>query len=59
MLRGGYHSLFLKDAEGGLSLGIGLSTNTLFGTMLIRFDYAYRNMGRLDNVHVLSLGVRF
>jgi hypothetical protein len=51
--------LFLKDAEGGLSLGIGLSTNTLFGTMLIRFDYAYRNMGRLDNVHVLSLGVRF
>jgi len=59
MLRGGYHSLFLNEAEGGLSFGIGLSSNTLLGSTQIMFDYAYRNMGRLDNVHVFSLGARF
>jgi Type IX secretion system protein PorV len=58
-LRGGYHSLFLDQAEGGLSLGVGLASNTLFGSMRVRFDYAYRNMGRLDNVHVFSIGASF
>ena len=58
-LRGGYNSAFLKDSEGGLSLGVGLSSSSLFGSMVIKFDYAYRNMGRLDNVHVFSLGARF
>ncbi len=59
MIRGGYHSAFLTDSEGGLSLGIGLSSSSLFGSMVIKFDYAYRNMGRLDNIHVFSLGARF
>ncbi len=59
-LRGGYQSLFLDQAEGGLSFGVGLASNMLFsGNTLIKFDYAFRDMGRLDNVHVFSIGVRF
>ena len=59
-LRGGYQSLFLDQAEGGLCFGVGLSSNTLFSnTTLIKFDYAFRDMGRLENIHVFSLGVRF
>ncbi|MCD4692869.1 MAG: PorV/PorQ family protein [Calditrichales bacterium] len=58
-LRGGWHSLFLKEAEGGLSLGIGLKTDMLFSESFIKFDYAYRDMGRLDNVQYFSIGVEF
>lgn len=58
-LRGGYQSLFLKSKEGGLSFGIGLSSSRLYEAVQVRFDYAYRDMGRLQNVQVLSLGVRF
>ena len=59
-LRAGFNSLFLPDREGGLSLGFGL-TSDLFTTQSIRasFDYAYRDMGRLEGIHVISLGVRF
>jgi hypothetical protein len=59
-LRGGYHSLFLQEAEGGLSLGFGVASNMLFSTStVIQLDYAYRDMGRLEGVHTVSLGVRF
>jgi hypothetical protein len=59
-LRGGYQSLFLSGAEGGLSLGIGLASTMFFtSNTLIKFDYAYRDMGRLEAVHVFSLAVRF
>jgi len=58
--RGGYQSLFLDQAEGGLCFGVGLSSNVLFSTtMLIKFDYAFRDMGRLESIHVFSIGVRF
>jgi hypothetical protein len=58
-LRGGYQSLFLTDHEGGLSLGIGFASGSLIGTMAIQFDYAYRDMGRLENVHTFSVAARF
>ncbi|MFC2134709.1 PorV/PorQ family protein [Bacteroidota bacterium] len=58
-IRGGYQSLFLEDAEGGLSFGIGLNSKMLFSQALINFDYAFRDFGRLDNIHSFSIGVKF
>jgi len=58
-LRGGYHSLFLDEAEGGLSLGLGLTSSMLFTGTRIKVDYAYRDMGRLEDVQLVSLGVSF
>lgn len=58
-IRGGYQSLFLKNSEGGLTLGIGVNTNMLFSNTIISFDYAYRDFGRLMNVHTFTLGLRF
>jgi hypothetical protein len=59
-LRGGYSSIFLDGAEGGLCLGIGLTSDLLSAqSVRVRFDYAYRNMGLLENVQVITLGVQF
>ena len=58
-LRGGYHALFLKEAEGGLSLGAGIETNMLLSSATIKFDYAFRDMGRLENIHFIAIGVNF
>lgn len=58
-LRGGFHQLFLKEKEGGLTLGIGVSSGNFFGQSGIRFDYAYRNFGRLENIHVFSIDLKF
>ena len=58
-LRGGYNSLFLPDAEGGLSLGVGVNSKMLLSTASVNFDYAYRDFGRLKNVHNFSLGIKF
>lgn len=58
-IRGGYQSLFLKNSEGGLTLGIGVNTKMLFSNTMVSFDYAYRDFGRLMNVHTFTLGLRF
>jgi hypothetical protein len=60
-LRGGYQSITPRDGvEGGLSLGVGLSSRGLFASETqVMFDYAFRDYGRLDGIHVFSLGVRF
>ncbi len=58
-LRGGYQSLFLKDGEGGLSFGVGLNSKMLFSTDVVKFDYAYRDFGRLKSINVFSVGVKF
>src|SRR6267143_1326774 len=58
-LRGGYQSLFLTDHEGGLSLGIGVASSSLIGAIAVKFDYAYRDMGRLESVHTFSIGAQF
>lgn len=58
-LRGGYQALFLDNVEGGLSFGAGIKANMLFSNATIKADYAFREMGRLENIHVFSLGVTF
>jgi hypothetical protein len=58
-LRGGWQSLFLKDAEGGLSLGVGLNSKLLFSEAVVNFDYAYRDFGRLKEVQVFSVSLQF
>ncbi len=58
-LRGGYQSLFLVDKEGGLTLGAGINSKLLFSNNLFRFDYAYRDFGRLNAVHSFSVGIKF
>ncbi len=59
-LRGGYNALGLPDREGGLSFGFGLSSASfLSSSTVVKFDYAFRNMGRLSNVNVFSLSARF
>jgi len=58
-LRGGYNSLFLEDAEGGLSIGVGLNSKMLLSVATVNFDYAFRDFGRLQNIHTFSLGIRF
>lgn len=58
-LRGGYNSLFLKDSEGGLSFGAGVNSKMLLSTAVVNFDYAFRDFGKLKNVHCFSLGIKF
>lgn len=58
-VRGGYHSLFLDQSEGGLSVGAGIAIPTGFTTGSVKADYAFRDMGRLAGVHVFSLAVQF
>jgi hypothetical protein len=59
-IRGGYNALFLDQTEGGLSLGFGVTSGLLFtSNTQVKLDYAYRDLGRLEGVHIVSLGVRF
>ncbi len=58
-LRGGYQSLFLADHEGGLSLGVGVASSAVLSSIRVNFDYAYRDMGRLETVHTFSLAAQF
>ena len=57
--RAGYNSLFLDDAEGGLSFGIGLTSQMLLSVATVKFDYAFRDFGRLNNIHTFSLSINF
>ncbi|HEX9614927.1 MAG TPA: PorV/PorQ family protein [Bacteroidota bacterium] len=57
--RGGYHSLFLDDSEGGLSFGAGLSTGMFASGALVSFDYAYSDLGRLKSLHSFSIELSF
>ncbi len=59
ILRGGYNALFLTDGEGGLSLGVGVNSTLLFSDTIFQFDYAYRDFGRLQNIHMFSLEFKF
>jgi len=52
-IRAGYRQLFLEDAEGGLTLGIGVNVFDII------VDYAYSDRGLLNSVQYFSLGVKF
>lgn len=58
-LRAGYQSLFLDQAEGGMSFGLGVTSGDVLGSIGVRIDYAYQDKGRLQGVHVFSVGLRF
>lgn len=58
-IRGGYQALFLQDTEGGLSFGIGVNSKMLFSEVSVKFDYAYRDFGRLENTHTFTLGFQY
>ena len=57
-IRGGYRDLFLRDGEGGLTLGGGVLARFL-GNFQVKMDYAFTDFGRLENVHRLSVGIIF
>ncbi|MBN1999454.1 PorV/PorQ family protein [candidate division KSB1 bacterium] len=56
--RGGYHSLFARDSEKGLSFGTGFNVN-LLGDIVFTADYAYMDFGKLDNVQMFTLTLGF
>ncbi len=57
-LRGGYKSLFLDNAEEGLTLGVGIKYDFAPG-LGFYFDYAYQEFGIFDNTQHFTLGLRF
>ena len=57
-IRGGYNSLFEKDSEKGLTLGIGLHYR-IVDLVKVKIDYAYQDFGRLNNIQYISLGINF
>lgn len=58
-LRGGYHALFLPDAEGGLSAGLAVHQVLPYAGGLAKLEYAYRDGGRLGSIHIVGLGITF
>jgi long-subunit fatty acid transport protein len=57
-LRAGMKSLFQKDSEEGLTLGMGVK-QFLIGNLQFTFDYAYQDFGRLKYVQKIALGINF
>lgn len=57
-LRGGYKSLFLDNAEEGLTLGVGLNYD-IAPNLGLSVDYAYQDFGLLKNTQFFSLGIKF
>ncbi len=57
--RAGYQNAFLIDSEGGLSFGVGVNSKMLFSETVVKFDYAYSDFGRLENVHMFSIALQF
>lgn len=57
-LRAGYKSLFRQDNEDGLTFGTGIRY-AINNQMKIKFNYAYADFGRLDNVQRFTLGFDF
>jgi len=57
-LRCGYCSLFKRNSEEGLTLGLGIKTK-LDGGVALKVDYAYADFGRLIDAHRFSLSLEF
>jgi opacity protein-like surface antigen len=54
--RVGYKSLFMDDAEGGLTWGVGINLG-LSSSASVKLDYAFADYGRLKNVQYMTLSV--
>lgn len=57
-LRGGYKTLFLKDAQEGLTLGAGIKYDGL-KFFKIAVDYSYQQLKYLDNMHSFGVSLSF
>ena len=57
-LRGGYKSIFGKDAQEGLSLGAGLKY-TAAGIGALEVNYAFTKFGLFGNINTIALAVSF
>ena len=58
-LRGGFQGLFLDEAEGGLSLGVGVHQPLPYPDGMAKLDFAYRDAGRLGRVQTIGLSLTF
>jgi long-subunit fatty acid transport protein len=56
-VRAGYQSLFLKDSDVGLTLGVGLKGG--LGETGFQFDYAWANHDRLQETHRMTFAISF
>ncbi len=56
-VRAGYNSLFLKDGEGGLTIGAGLNLSP-YENFALLLDYAWQDLGRLNNMHFFSISLK-
>ncbi len=57
-LRAGYKSLFLKDSQEGLTLGIGIKYD-LSNSLGVQIDYAYQKLEYLNNTHSFGIMLNF
>jgi hypothetical protein len=57
-LRGGYKTLFLKDSQEGLTLGIGLNYSGL-GYINLAVDYAFQQYKYLGDTHSFGIMLKF
>ncbi len=57
-VRGGFKSMFLDESEESFTLGAGLKQQ-IMGNISIRFDYAYADFGRFDNIQKFTVGINF
>jgi Type IX secretion system protein PorV len=57
-LRGGYKSLFLENADEGLTLGFGL-IYVLTPSLALSIDYAHQQFDELQDTQHFSIGVNF
>ena len=58
-LRGGFQGLFLQDAEGGLSFGLGVHQPLPYPNGMAKLDVAVRDAGRLGRVQTIGLSLTF
>lgn len=56
-LRAGYQSLFLEDAESGLTAGVGV--RQLLGVVTFKANYSYSDFGRFSYVNRFDVGLSF
>lgn len=57
-VRAGYKSLFLADAQEGLTAGIGV-LYPIFGSTAASIDFTYQDFGVFDSVTTITFGVTF
>lgn len=54
--RAGYKTLFQRDAEGGMTWGVGLRYG-IINTATLKLDYGFADYGRLKNIQYFALGL--